>query len=428
MPNICQKVLKQVLSSFISGLRETKIVSNFLNLSSIQISNTLLILLIYPVITRIIGIEDFGLVMLANTFSGLSAIVINYGTNQSGVRDVATNSSHHKNLNAVFSNTLWIRILIFIGYCILIFFLQWANIRYYTYILLSVPIVLAEVLNPLFFFLGTEKLKLYNLTNLISKAVVILMVILFIKGSKDSEWVNFIIGMASTAAYAALLIFLVTKYKLTFHFPQRKELAKITIDNFFLTINNISVHLQQSLMIFALAKWGNPLWLGAYSLCDKVVGSSRILIISVSNAIYPKAAQLFKEGTHIWIAYKSKMKKLIAFMFFLLSLGLFIMPGFVIHILSGEHNETAINFLRIMAFVPTLAALNVLNVLDLLLKNDTLSIFRIALILLVISAFTAWFLVTQALQNWFGIYTLLIEGSALLMYEYVIRKSSAKNA
>lgn len=415
--------MKQILTGFINNLRDTKIVSNFLNLSSIQISNTLLILLLYPIITRIIGIEDFGMVMLANTFSGLSSIVINYGTNQSGIRDVATYSNDYRNLNRVFSNTLWIRIIIFMGFCLLLFFLRWYDIRYYTYILLSIPIVLAEVLNPLFFFLGTEKLKLYNIANLLSKVTVILAVIIFIKGPKDSEWVNFIIGMGSTLAYGSLLVFLIISYKLTFQFPQQKEILNITRDNFYLTINNISVHLQQSLMIFSLAKWGNPLWLGAYSLCDKVIGSSRILIISVSNAIYPKAAQLFKENAELWKTYKIKMSKLIALMFLLLSLGLFTVPGFVVQLLSGEHNQEAISFLRVMAFVPFLAALNVLNVLELLLKNDTLSIFRIALVLLIISAITSWFLVSQGLDKWFGIYTILIDGSALIMYEYVVKKS-----
>ena len=345
----------------------------------------LLLLLMYPIITRIIGINDLGMVMLANTFSGLSGIIINYGTNQSGIRDVATNSNNPKALNIVLNNTLWIRILIFFAYSIFVFILFWANIRYYTYIVLSIPLVLAEVLNPLFFYLGIEKLKLYNIANLISKVLIIALIILFIKGPQDSEWVNFIMGMASVATFGTLLVYVFKKYKLSFTRPQKTELSKITKDNFFLTINNISVHLQQSLMIFALAKWGNPTWLGAYSLCDKVVGSSRILIISVSNAIYPNAAQLFKDGPQTWIAYKNKMKKIIAAAFFLLSLGLFILPGFVIQLLSGEQNQTAIDFLRIMAFVPTIAALNVLNVLDLLLKNDTLSIFRIALILLVIS-------------------------------------------
>ncbi|MFC4213106.1 oligosaccharide flippase family protein [Pedobacter lithocola] len=418
--------MKQVLTSFISSLRETKIVSNFLNLSSIQISNTLLILLMYPIITRIIGITDLGLVMLANTFSGLAGIIINYGTNQSGIRDIATHSHDKKGLNNVFNNTIWIRLLIFAVYIIFVICLHWANIRYYTYIILSIPLVFAEVLNPLFFFLGLEKLRLYNIANLISKVVIIAAVVFFIKGPEDSEWVNFIMGMATMLAYGTLMFYVLAKYNLSFRFPQNAELKKITIDNFFLTINNISVHLQQSLMIFSLAKWGDPLWLGAYSLCDKVIGSSRLLLISVSNAIYPKAAQLYKDGIGAWKAYKIKMKRLVTLMFFALSLGLFILPGFVIQILSGEHNQTAIDFLRIMAFVPTLAALNVLNVLDLLLKNDTLSIFRIALILLAISAFVAWILVTQGLQQWFGIYAIIIEGSALLMYEYVIKKSSTK--
>ena len=420
--------MKQVLTNFISGLKETKIVSNFLNLSSIQISNTLLILLIYPIITRIVGIENFGMVMLANTFSGLSSIIINYGTNQSGVRDVATYSKNKMELDKVFSNTIWVRILIFAGYLVLLFILQWAQIRYYSFIILSTPIVLAEVLNPLFFFLGAEKLKLYNIANLISKIVIILAVIIFINGAKDSEWVNFIIGLASTLTYLFLLILLVKSHQLSFQSPDKKAITKIAKDNFFLTINNISVHLQQSLMVFALAKWGTPLWLGAYSLCDKVISSSRILIISVSNAIYPKAAQIFANSTEAWKTYKSKMSKLIAGMFLLLSLTLFIMPGFVVQILSGEHNQDAINFLRLMAFVPFLAALNVLNVLDLLLKNNTLAIFRIAIVLLAISGITSWLLVTQGLHNWFGLYTVLIDGCALIMYEYAIKKSNTLNA
>jgi len=428
LPNIFQKVLKQVLSNFISGLKETKIVSNFFNLSSIQISNILLILLMYPLITRIIGIEAFGMVILANTFSGLSSIVINYGTNQSGVRDVAMYVNENTKLSQVVSSTLWVRTIIFILYLILIFSLQWANIRYYQFILLSSPVVLAEVLNPLFIFLGTEKLKIYNIANLISKVSVILAVLAFIKGTEDSEWVNFIIGAASMLAYAVLLIYAMIKHKLNLHLPNKEELSKIGKDNFFLTVNNISVHLQQSLMIFSLAKWGNPLWLGAYSICDKVIGSSRILIISVSNAIYPKAAQLYKENIHSWKVYKTKMGKLIALMFLTLSLVLFIMPEFIVHLLSGERNQDAIMYLRVMAFVPFLAALNVLNVLDLLLKNNTLAIFRIALLLFCISAFTSWFLVTQGLQKWFGAYTLLIDGSALIMYNYVIKRSSNKNA
>lgn len=420
--------MKHLILNSLKRLKETNILSNFLNLGSIQLSNVLLLILIYPIITRIIGIEEFGYVMLANTFAGLAAIVINYGTNQSGIRDIATSIADNKKLSVVFYTTVWIRVLIFIVFLLLLIGLQWLNIRYYSFIILAVPIVIAEVINPLFFYNGTENLRLYNIANLIAKVLIILLVLLFIKGPQDSEWTNFIMGMVSTFVYSILIVFAAIKHKLSFRFPQQNELYVIGKENFYLTINNIYVHLQQSLMIFAIAKWGSPAWLGAYTLCDKVIWSSRILIISVSNAIYPKAAQLYQEKTKLWSVYRLRMKKLITMFFFLLSLVLFIFPEFIIFVLAGEQNETAVIFLRVMAIVPTIAALNCLNVLDLLIKNNIVYIFRIAVILTILSTSLAYFLVQSGQYKWFGAYTIIVELGALLMYEYVIKKSAKEYA
>src|SRR5690606_17273924 len=135
------------------------------------------------------------------------------------------------------------------------------------------------------------------------------------------------------------------------------------------------------LMVFALAKWGTPLWLGAYSLCDKIIWSIRMMIISVSSAVYPKAAQLHQQSPKLWKAYMRRMKLLLALLFSFGSFLLFITPNFFVYIISGEHNEMAAGFLRIMAFVPVVAALNSLNVVDLLIKNNTRSIFNISIIL-----------------------------------------------
>ena len=119
----------------------------------------------------------------------------------------------------------------------------------------------------------------------------------------------------------------------------------------------------------------------------------------------------------------------VAFRFvFLLSLVLFIFPEFIIFVLAGEQNETAVIFLRIMAIVPTIAALNCLNVLDLLIKNNIVYIFRIAVILTILSTSLAYFLVQSGQYKWFGAYTIVVELGALLMYEYVIKKSAKEYA
>ncbi len=409
-------------------LRATNIISNFFNLSSIQLSNTLLLILSIPIITRIIGIEEFGLMMFASRFSQLAGTFINYGTSQSGVRDVASNLTDTKKLSIVFYNVFCIRVFIFFLFLIFIFCLQAFHVQYFRYILLAVTIVFAEVVNPLFFFIGAERLKVFNIANLICNVFTIILIIFFIKVPADAGWVNFILGGANAITYLGLLIYISPAFKLSFYLPIKKDLLKIGKDNFYLTINNISVQLQQSIIIFALTKFGNTSILGAYSLCDRIIGQCRNLLITLSNAIYPNTVRIYKQNVVLWNAYRKKTKYLVATVFFAGSIILFVLADFIIYTLSKEHSATAVIFLKTMALVPTISALNFLNVLDLLLKNNTVYIFRIAVILLIISIITAFILIKSGHPLFIGSFTIIIETSALLMYEYVIKKPTLKNA
>ena len=419
--------MKQRTRDIYNKLRATNIIANFLNLSSIQISNVLLLLLLIPIITRIIGIQQFGIIMFASKFAQLAGSVINYGTGQSGVRDVAFNIKDRKKLGIVYYNNLFIRVFIFILFIALLFGLQWFNVDYYPYIVLSVPIALAEVFNPLCFFIGAERLKMFNLLNLVSNIVSILAILFFIKSAHDAIWVNFILGTANTVTYIGLLIYFGLQFKLSFNLPSKHELFKIGKDNFYLTVNNISVNLQQSIIIFALPRWGYSILLGPYTLCDKIIGQCRILLITVSNAIYPNAARLYQQSTSLWNVYRKKTKYLLAGVFFVSSILIFILADFIIFTLSKEHNATAVLFLKVMAFVPIMSALNVLNVLDQLLKNNTVYIFRIAMLLFVLSVFVAFILVTVGNYLLIGAFTLIIETSAVLMYEYAIKEKHLQN-
>jgi len=420
--------LKKRIAGTYHKLRATNILSNFFNLSGIQLSNLLLIILIIPVITRSIGIYEFGIVMFASRFSQLAGSVINWGTGQSGVRDVAFNLNDPKKLGIVFYNTLCIRVVIFVFYLILLFVLQWFHVGYYTYILLSVPIALAEVFNPLCFFIGAERLRLFNIYNLVFNVVCILALLVFIKGPGDAVWVNFILGTANVITYLVLMVYFGSTFKLTFYLPLKNELMKIGKDNFYLTVNNISVNLQQSIIIFALPRWGYAILLGPYTLCDRIIGQCRNLLITISNAIYPNAAHTYQQSTALWNVYRRKTKYLIAAVFFAGSMLIFILAGFIVFTLTKEYNATAILILRIMAFVPTISALNVLNVLDQLLKNNNVFIFRIAVVLFIISLIVAFISLNIGNYMVIGAFTLIVETSAWLLYEYIVKKTSLQNA
>ena len=414
--------MKELITGTFLKLKKTKILSNFINLSSIQLSNALLMILLYPIITRSVGLEAFGLIMLANAFAGLLGIVVNFGTSQSGIKDVAVHKSDPASLSKVFYNTLLIRLIIFLAFSLLFLLAGFGNFVHYKYYLFAVPLILSEVVNPLFLYLGTEKLTTYNMANLIGKVLIIAGVIILINGASDAIWVNFLIGSVNFFIYVFLIFKGIADYKLPFIKPAKTDMLQLTKGNFFLVGNNISVHLQQSLMLFALARWGNPMWLGAYSLCDKITWSSRLMIMSISNSVYPKAASLFSESPRQFSAFKSRIKQMLFWSFLGVSVSIMVFAGPIIYVIAGEPNATAVTILRIMAFVPAAAALNCLNVLELLIRGNNQSIFNIALILLGLAfslAFGISFLKDIYLL---GAYTLIIEISAIAMYEYVIKK------
>ncbi|WP_460692715.1 oligosaccharide flippase family protein [Mucilaginibacter puniceus] len=420
--------MKQRIKKTLNKLRSTNILSNFFNLSSIQVSNILLLLITIRLINGKVGFEGFGIITNAYRFSILAGGIINYGTVQSGVRDTAFNFNDSKKLSAVFYNTVFIRLLIFSLFLVGMIVSYWLAIDDYSYILLSTPIVLAEVINPLCFYIGIEKIKTFNVCNMAANITAVLAIMLFIKGPGDAPWVNFILGTSNIIIYAGLLIYFAFRYKLRFHIPAKSDIIKIGKNNFYLTVNSLSANLQQSIIIFAL-NYSDSILLGAYALSDRIIGQCRNLLNLVVNAVYPHAATIYQQNTAFWDAYRKKSKYLFAGVFLIGAILIYIFADLIIYTLSTKHDANAMMILRIMAFVPVISALNVFSMLDMLLKNNNIAIFKIAIILIVIAPLTALLLVGIGKNTLLvAIFTLIVEASAWAMYEYVIIKSYKQNA
>lgn len=354
--------------------------------------------------------------------------IINFGTNQSGIKDIVNNKDNTEKLSTAFYTTISLRLIIFIVFSLIFSLLELAHFQNYAFYFFAIPLILSEVLNPMFLFLGKEKLVLFNITNLVSKILTILAILIFIQGKEDAIWINFILGSLNCLAYIFLVFWGISNYNLSYIKPKRDAIISLFKSNFYLVGNNISVHLQQSLLIFAINIFGNPLWLGAYAICDKIIGAVKTLISTVSNSMYPRALNLFKQSEDEFKSYKRRMKKLISLSFLGFSVLLSILSPYVILLLNGHPDENATNLLRIMAFLPFLAALNVFNVLECLIRNDNKLIFRIAMMLLILSTGLAWLIVSNNQLFYLAIYSIVIETGALLIYEITINRKYGVNS
>ncbi len=418
---------RHMIKKFIQNNKQlsTGIFLNFFHLSSIQVSNMLLQLLLFPVIIRVTGLAAFGHVMVANAYASLMTIGINYGTNQSGIKDIALNKNIPGVLSEKFYRIFHARFVFFIVSLLVLPFLQVFGIHDLRYYVFATTLLFAEALNPIFFFIGVEKLFAFNLANLVSKVISILLIILLVKGSSDAYMVNFYLGLSNIAIYLPLTIYAVQRYKIGFCRPRVYLVWDFIKENFSLFINSTSGYLQQSVFLFTLSYAGDPLVLGAYALCDKMVSSFRLLIISFSSAIYPGATRLYHEYPGKWKAYKNRINRVLTYVFLAAAAVLLIMPGFIVTIFIGEKNALGESYIRAIAFVPLIIALNSLNLLELLMGNAYKAISRVSLVILTIAGAISFILAWLNNPNYFAYFPLLIETACLLLYLAYLKRNPA---
>ncbi|SDW84517.1 Membrane protein involved in the export of O-antigen and teichoic acid [Hydrobacter penzbergensis] len=406
-------------------IKSKPFLANFFNLGFIQVSNAVIQILLFPIIIRIIGLHEFGYAMVANAYAALAGLFINYGTNQSGIKDVAINKNNGKALNEIFYTVYYTRFLLFILSMIVLAGLYGFSVPHARYFLFASTIVFAEMLNPLFFFIGIEKLFLYNVANLMAKLLSALLIIVLIHANTPGWWVNFYLGLSSTVFFIPLLVYLLRQYQLTRYRISVEAMRQFLKHNFFLTGNNLFVQLQQSFFLFTLSGVVSPLVLGAYSLCDKIVWSFRLLIVSFSSAVYPRAAVLFREQKELWHSYKTTINGWLAVCFLLAAGGLLWLAPWIVTLLTGKPDTLTTLYIRSVAFVPFIAALNAMNVIDLLVKNRYSYLFTIGVILCSIAIITSFLFVKLGHENWYGYFPIIIEVCSLPLYFLFIRKTHA---
>lgn len=396
-------------------------VKNFANLGLIQITNSLLNILLFPFIFRIVGVEEFGKVMVANSFAWLLTVLVTWGSGQSGVNDIATSREFPLEMSRKFKTIMHSRVLVFL--ILLAGMLGWYGLHGVNayYFLLAMPIVLGEVMNPLFYFVAKESTSQYNLFNAVSKLVTLGLIVLCIKHSDQSAWVNFIIGMTNVLLFSFLVAREYFSKRIIWLKVPLEQYRLFFVGNSFLVGNNLTVYLQQSIFLFAISSTGQAAVLGAYSLCDKLIWTFRTIMVAFFNAVFPKGAIMYEESPAKWYQFKHKINRLMAGLFLVWAVGQYFLADTVIYLVAGKFNDLAAHYLKWMSLVPLLIALNLLNVLELFLERKNKVIFQLGIGIMSFAAIMAYVLLRFDHQ-WYGLFSFFVEGMSLFLYTQYLQR------
>jgi O-antigen/teichoic acid export membrane protein len=407
-------------------------ISQFAALLMLNVSNAVFQLLVIPILIHYATPIKLGVYFIALSFGVLASILVNFGTSQTAVVELRRANSEDEKSRigvetlAIRFYPLWMAVLITLG-------IAAVNDKgiYYLAIL---PMLFAEFINPQFYLIAQYKINRYSILNMVIRALVLGLIYI----SRNNEQLILIalfisgIGMLLLNALFFKQAFFTSKF---FAFwPNFKRVIALTKTHALIVGNGITVHLQQSLFLFALPAFASPIFLSAYGLIDKLISSCRMMVNAYSAAVMPKAAGEHLQGNAQWRQLKKQQNTILALACITAGLVLYCFPQFILSILLlGKSNVDAAfmieatRLLQLIAVVPLLIALNVLNVAELILDQKFKSYFGAGLIVLLIAVLFILFLYLGLPNYTLGYYPMIIEGACLIIY-FLIIQSNRSNA
>jgi len=338
-----------------------RLLGNFFSLSVLQGANYLLPLITLPYLVRVLGPEKFGLVAFAQAFIGYFIILTNYGFNLSATREISINRENKEKITEIFSSVITIKFLLgIISFLILILFLtfipRFGNDR--LLYIFTFGMVLGNILFPVWFFQGMERMKYITILNIVAKGIFTVCIFIFIRKMSDYFYVPLINSMGYLFAGGLSLKIVLKDFKINFRLPAVKSIKYQLKESWHIFISQVAVSLYTISNVFILGLFTNNTIVGYYSAAEKLIKAARGLLVPVSQTVYPYISKLVTESKQRALSFIKKLIILVASGSFVISLSVFILAVPIVNIILGSQYQQSIIVLRILAFLPFIIGLN----------------------------------------------------------------------
>lgn len=322
------------------------LIVNFGYLSIFQFINLIIPLITYPYLIRVLGKETYGLVVFAQAIITYLVILVNFGFNLSATKEVSIHRNDPKKLNEIVSSIFIVKgllvVIAFLILSILVFSIPLINTNKLLFFL-SMYACIYDLIFPIWYFQGVEKMKYITLINITSRLIFLVFIFVLIKTNKDYLLVPIIYGIGALIAGLFSLYILYFKENIRFTIQKIEILMKYTRDSFSYFISNISIQVYVNANKVIVGSFLGLGEVAIYDLAEKLVSVMKIPLSLISQTIFPKVSKDLDKA-FVW-----KMFKYILMLNLIIFIGALLTAPFIVNILGGDELMTAVEVLRLLA-------------------------------------------------------------------------------
>jgi O-antigen/teichoic acid export membrane protein len=272
-----------------------------------QFINLVSPLLVTPYLIYICGVQNFGKIGLGISIAFFLILIVDYGTDITGVKNISINRENNGALGKLFTTIFTTKLFLFF------FVLIFSSVLFLTIpffieerilLFLSLSIVFGQLFNPTWFLQGTENYTSIAIMNSFSKIIYLLNVFLFIKKPEDYILANFFWGLGTLLAYGVAFIWIMRKHHFSLALVTKYDIKSLLKEDFSLCISQLFLSLKLTAPIVILSYFGGYILAGQFKIMEQVISLFRTYLQTYSRFFYPKLCfKIFnnvKQGIQFW--------------------------------------------------------------------------------------------------------------------------------
>lgn len=349
------------IKSYYNKAKNTKLLFNFLNLAAIYGLELLIPLLTLPYVIKVCGIELYGLVAFATALFSYFGVLINYGFNLTGTKEVAQNIENKVKVSEIFFSVnnakLFLSVVSLLALLIMfIFVTQLQDSR--EIFLIVFGTVLAQNFSPIWFFQGIQKLSGISKVNIGFRLLGLIGIYLIVKQPTDGLYVV-LIPFVCTICSTIISLILVRKYiNLSCYKFSIRAVFDELVKGKYVFLSQVKITFFNSFNILVLGFMTSDAIVGFFSAADKVIKAMSAVQIPVVTALYPYFSTTVKKDIHDSFKNITRIALYGGACYFLGIVGVFIFSDYISELLFEKDSQQISLLIKVMCFIPLFVFLN----------------------------------------------------------------------
>lgn len=327
------------------------VLENFSFLGILQITNLLIFIILIPFFFRVLGKENYGLVVFAQTTALFFSILINFGFNATATRDISVWRNDKERKAEIISTVLLIKSLLFaialILLTILIIIIPLLSDHFILFYL-SMLACLSEALFPLWYFQGIEKMSYLTYINVATRIFSSLLIFFLIKAPQDYYLVPLFLGAGTVSGALIGLYILFMVHKNNFYILSPAKLKSKIRENFPVFISNLSSQIYVNSNKLIIGSLLGVKDVAVYDVGERIMNLVKVPLYVLGQAIFPDISR--KRN----IKYINQALLIVISFYMVVTITVIILAPYIALLMTGSADTIMVSVMRvlIMSVVP----------------------------------------------------------------------------